>query len=356
MPKQQDRIIVADIGGTNGRFALAEVEGGPEGGGAKSGPEGGKVHLHQAQTLDNAAYSSLAELLGDYIGRLDGAVPERACLAIAGPSDGRHGTMVNLPWRMDAEELEQRFGLADVRLVNDFAAQAAMVCRLPEDETHCLNPGVDGGEDVAAAVIKGPVAVCGPGTGLGVGLSVPTENGRIVVRTEGGHVRFSASTPLERELRQYLKPDSGYLAAEDAWSGPGIARIYRFFCDRAGEPCRYDSPAAISAAALDGSDTLCREALDCFLGGLGATAGDVVLAHGATGGLYLAGGILPQILPLLEQSDFLARFFDHGPLEDYLRAVPVHLVTSGTTALRGAAHLYFDARAAVTTRQSATRS
>ena len=332
MTGQQDRIVVADIGGTNGRFALAVVEG---------GGEGREVRLEQVETLDNAAYPGLAELVGDYLGRLDGAAPARACLAIAGPSDGRRGVMVNLPWSLDAGELERRFDLADVRLVNDFAAQAAMVHRLPDEDVHCLNP-VDGQGNGRGGRGEGPMAVCGPGTGLGVGLSVPAGGGRAVVCTEGGHMRFAATTPLERELQLFLAPDGGYLAAEDAWSGPGIVKVYRFLCERAGEPCRHDSPADISAAALKGDDPRCRETLDCFLAGLGAIAGDVVLAHGATGGLYLAGGILPQVLPLLERSEFLARFYDHGPLEDYLRAVPVYLVTSGTTALRGAAHLYFD--------------
>lgn len=314
------RLLVADIGGTNGRFGIAEVD-----------ERTGIITLNQARRYLNENFEDLGSLLNTYLSTLQEDIPGSACLAIAGPNDGRSGYMVNLDWEIDAFNLEQVSSVPRIQLVNDFAAQAAAVLRLGASDVVCLHQGTPA---------AGGIAVIGPGTGLGVAALTPGIN-RKVVSAEGGHMSWAPVGEQERALCDYLRPRVEYLCVETLLSGAGLVRIYEFLNRDAPEALVPHSAAEIIAAALFGSDANCIECVQMFLGILGSVAGDIVLAQGATAGVYLGGGILPRLESLVADSALLERFQSKGPLSPYMQDIPVNLITAENTALLGAAALFY---------------
>ena len=316
------RILVADIGGTNSRFAVAERTAGRAG-----------VTLQQLRNYENADFSSLHEVLHGYLNALDKPAPAHACLAVAGPNDGRSGYMINLNWKLDAAALERESPLQQVWLVNDFAALAASLPTLASTDVQVLYRAEPG---------PGPRAVLGPGTGLGVAALLPVAGaGPMVLSTEGGHMSLAPGSALEQEFCDYLTltTEVEYRCAETVLSGTGLLRLYRFLCQRAGRDAEPLSPSTVTARALAGSDAHCSAAIAHFLAMLGAVAGDIALVQGATGGVYLGGGILPRILPLVADSELIPRFQAKGPLRAYMEKIPVNVITADTPALLGAALL-----------------
>lgn len=313
-------LVVADIGGTNGRFALASQD-----------PSSGELTLAQLRSYQGGNEEGLTRLVQKYLAEID-TPPKAMCLGMAGPNDGRSGFMVNRDWTVNAAELEEHCGLDEIVLVNDFEALSAGVPFLQSDDYLVLNEGKAG---------RGPISVVGPGTGLGVGLVLTGGQHNRVISTEAGHMAFTPERMLERELLHYLSPGGEYVAAETILSGPGLVRIHQFLSHRAGEPEQLLTPARITGAALAASDVRCQDVVALFLDCLGSYAGDTALAHGATGGLYLGGGVLPRLTALLPSSAFMSRFVDKGPLRGYLSEIPVKLITADFVALSGAARLYW---------------
>ncbi len=311
-------LIVADVGGTNGRFAVATRD-------------GGRFRLSGQRNFDNAGLESFEQLFGLYLEALGGAAPREACLAIAAPNDGRSGLMPNRGWLVDAAALERRFGFSRVRLVGDFVALAATLPGLEERDSLVLRraPGMAGA----------PVSVLGPGTGLGVALVCGSGEARSIIGTEGGHMSFAPATEEEWALRGFIARGHSHVDAERVLSGAGLARIHEFLLEREGARAPRRSAADITAAARAG-DELCQRALRLFFSILGGVAGDIALAHGARGGVYLGGGILPGVAALLRGSDFNRRFCAKGPMSGYVEAIPVRLLTADDLALHGAARLY----------------
>jgi glucokinase len=313
------RLLVADIGGTNGRFALASVD-----------DDSGQISLSQVRSFLNSEFSDLKALLGRYLSSLEGEVPGAACMAVAGPNDGRSGFMVNLDWEIDAGELEKNLPLGRIQFVNDFAALAAAVPRLAAEDLLSLH---------AAPAGPGCISVIGPGTGLGVAALAPGSPPQVLA-TEGGHMSWAPADARERELADYLRSSVEYLCVETVLSGLGLVRIYEFLCSGVGGSAVHRSPADITELAVQGSDARCVEAVQIFLAVLGGVSGDIVLAQGATGGVYFGGGILPRIAPLVAGSELLSRLQARGPLTRYMENIPVHLITADNPALTGAAALF----------------
>ncbi len=312
-------LLVADIGGTNGRFGLASVDG-----------DSGQISLSQVRSFRNAEFRGLETLLGVYLSTLEGETPNAACLAVAGPNDGRSGFMVNLDWQIDAGELEKTLPLARIQLVNDFAALAASVPRLGAEELLALHTAEAG---------SGCIAVIGPGTGLGVAALTPGSN-RQVISAEGGHMSWSPTDARERELADYLRPAVEYLCVETVLSGGGLVRMYEFMSQCAQGSSAQLNPADITERALAGSDAGCVNAVQMFLAIVGSVSGDIALVQGATGGVYLGGGILPRLAPLIPGSELVSRFQAKGPLSPYMKDIPLRLITADNPALTGAAALF----------------
>ncbi len=309
---------MADVGGTNGRFGIASF-----------GSDG--VELSRTQKYSNAGLSNFGELLSLYLEELGSDAPRAACFATAGPNDGRRGLLTNLGWELDAGALESEFGLEDILFVNDFKALARMAPELPESGSIPVN-------DVSAND-TGPVTVIGPGTGLGVALVLREPGGLITVGTEGGHMAFAPGNDLEVALRNHLAREFDHVYSELLLSGNGLCRIHDFLVGERGSGEAGLSAADITDRAL-ADDADCIASVQLFLSILGSVAGDVVLCHGALGGVFLGGGIVRRVIPLLETSDLCERFRAKGRMQEYMSSIPIRLITAEQVARRGAARLY----------------
>jgi glucokinase len=315
-------LIVADVGGTNARFALVtEVP-------AET------VKLEYVRVFESSSFSGFTDLLDSYIATLDGVKPRGACLSIAGPIIGDSVNLTNLRWDFSIEAERKRFDLQRLVCINDFASLSYSVLSLTASEQRVIKPGVHQPQL--------PRLVMGPGTGLGVAGLVHSASGWLPVPGEGGHVTFAPSTPGELEIRRAIAPDDEHISLERFLSGPGLVNLHRALCEIQGKTYEPMNPADISSAALDGADPLCVEAIEVFCEILGSAAGNACLMFGAVGGVYLGGGILPRIEGLLLSSRFAARFVDKGRMQPLLQQVPVTLMKSDQASLRGAANWMMD--------------
>lgn len=313
--------IVADIGGTNARFAIAQPA------------AGGGYELQCLKVVDCQQFAGFDAAFHHWIEGLDQPVPERACIAAAGPVDrtdaGGRVYMTNLGWSICAESLRKEFGLKHLELINDFAALALSLPKLGGDDYRVLRdvPRVEGAQ----------MAVLGPGTGLGVaGLAV--EDGRYhVLAGEGGHANLAPANERDLQLLQILMRQRQPVFNEWVLSGNGLVNLYRAVCELNGKPAEDLTPPDIGSRGLDGSDPLCRETLIDFLNFLGSAAGDAALYIGARGGVFLGGGILPRIAELLPESQLEQRFLDKGRVEGWMQSVPLYALNAGFQALIGAA-------------------
>jgi len=295
--------ILADIGGTRARFALCDRDGG----------------IRNATTLASADFPDLASAMAAYLSRQSPAVkPARAALAVAGPvTDGRVA-MTNRDWSLSPADLRGTLALDEVAVVNDFAAIAAAVPDLKGDDLKQVGGG--------GARPDAPVAVLGPGTGLGVSALIPTGTGWLPLATEGGHVTLAASTERESAVIARLRSRFGHVSAERALSGPGLLNLYTALAAIEGARPGPTTPEAVSEQALSNGDPLCAEAVAMFCAFLGTVASDLALSLGALGGVYIAGGIVPSWGDAFARSGFRERFESKGRFAQYLGSIPTFVV------------------------------
>jgi glucokinase len=312
------RVLAGDIGGTHTRLALAQLD-------------GTQVTVEQVLRVDNAERDGPEASIADLLAQ--GGPVDACCLAVAGPTDGLRARFTNLSWLLDANELSKRFSMP-VRLVNDFAAvgwglNALQAANLSELQTGSMVPG-------AARV------ALGAGTGLGVTFCAPRGRFHVPLDSEGGHIGFAAVDAEQDRLLTYLREEHGRVSVERLLSGPGIVSLYRFSLRESG--CRDSEvfadpqPArAISQAALTGNDTEAVRALRLFARIYGQVAGDLALLVRAEAGVFLAGGIAPQVRTLLEKGDFIAGFHAKGRFSHWMRQLPVRIILDTDIGLKGAA-------------------
>jgi glucokinase len=309
--------LLADIGGTNARFALQA----PGGAFADIEVLACRDHDHVKDAID--AYLARAAARGHATEGI-----RHAALAIANPVEGDIVSMTNHHWRFSIAGLKDACGLATLLVVNDFAALAQALPHLDA----CGRERIGGAD--AVPIGARPLGLIGPGPGLGVSGVVPTGDGRwSALAGEGGHASFAPVTRAEMRLLDALWEEHGHVSAERLLSGPGLEAIHRVL---AGESL---GAADITARALDGSCAACRATVDAFCAILGSVAGNVALTLGATGGMYIGGGIVPRLGALFHASAFRERFEGKGRLRPYLARIPTWLVTEPYPALRGAAAL-----------------
>jgi len=325
--KSNETILVADVGGTNARLAVAHLVSEQ----TASAPELAPT-LSDFKSFPCADFHTLEDVLALYLADLKVATPPNACLAVAGPISGDTAHLTNLGWHPQSQTIATRFGFNAVDLVNDFAALARSTTVLGTEDLLELRRG-----DPAKG---GPVSVMGPGTGFGLALLVPHKNGCSIVSGEGGHIGLVPCGDLETQVWTALQKNMGRVTVETLLSGVGLMRIYRELCHlKKISPLNYD-PRTISYQALDNGDEICLQTLDLFCSILGSVVGDIVLSQGATGGVFLGGGILPKISEFLVRSKFVERFLDKPPMQDFVAKAPVHLITAPDAALKGAALLF----------------
>lgn len=307
--------LIADIGGTNVRFALVRP----------GAPPSDVVAMRCADFAGPAAAARayLAKVAPD-------AAPRRAAFAVASPVVGDWVELTNSPWHFSVDAVRRDLGLERFDVVNDFTAVALSVRHLgPGDLV-----GIGGGPAVAGA----PVAVLGPGTGLGVAGLVPTAAGAWVpLATEGGHATLPAATDREAAVLTVLRARFGHVSAERVLSGPGLVNLYEAIAAVDGITPVYTQADAITGRALDGSCPVCADTLATFFAMLGTVAGNLALSLGARGGVFLAGGILPRMTEAFQASGFRTRFEDKGRFRPYLAAIPIHLIIHPQPAFAGLA-------------------
>ena len=310
--------LLADVGGTNARFAWQAAAGAP---------------LQDVRTLPCAGHDSLEAAMRAYLAETAHPVPVLAAVGIANPVTGDRVQMTNHHWSFSIEALRQALGFERLRVINDFTALALALPHLPAHELRQVGGG--------AAQPGAAIGLVGAGTGLGVSGLLPLGPRWLPLAGEGGHVSLPAETPLEAELVAVLRGRHGRVSAERVLSGPGLRALHHALGVVCGEPAALqDAPeaAAIVEAAQAGRDARCVQVLDLFCGWLGTVAGDLALTLGARGGVYIGGGIVPRLGTAFDRSPFRARFEAKGRFESYLREIPVQLILSPTSpALRGAA-------------------
>ena len=301
--------VLGDIGGTNARFTIA----------GRPGELGDIVNFRTAD------FATFDDALRGYLDQNPDKEVTRAAVAVAGLVSDGAAVMTNLNWTVSARALKDDFGYEAASVVNDFAANAMAVPLLQPDDVESINAG--------RAVESAPVAVIGPGTGLGVAALVPGEDGPAVVPTEGGHVAMAPADDEEYELLRILRREFGHVSAERVLSGQGIVNLYRALAAVRNSPAVFADPAEITGAV--DSDALAAETLSRFFAMLGGFVGDTALTLGARGGVYLMGGILPRLGERLQASSFLDRVQAKGRFRDYLREIPIKLAVHENPALLG---------------------
>jgi glucokinase len=295
------------------------------------------------ETLPNHNFESLSAIIKQFLAE-ETTIPQTACFGVAGPVRHRQADLTNLPWHISAPDIEDTFGWP-VRLLNDLQAIAYAIPHLASNDLLTLNKG--------DADPTGPIAVIAPGTGLGEAFL--TWNGRSYQpsASEGGHVSFGPTTPLQIELLAYLQPRLGHISYERVCSGVGIPNIYAFLRNSG----RYDEPdwlrqklnaaddktPVIVNTALAQKAPICEAVLDLFVEILGSEAGNLALQMMASGGVYVGGGIPPRILSHLQNGRFMRHFIDKPPHSDLLQDTAVHVIRNPKVALYGAAYAAIEA-------------
>lgn len=324
-------LLVGDIGATKTVLALFSAEAGL------------RAPLAE-RTFPSAHYASLEELAREFLAQVDPDV-ERAVFGVAGPVVAGRAEITNLPWMLDEAELQRELHLPTVRLLNDLEVAAYAVPLLQADDLYPLNVG--------QPVAGGTIALIAPGTGLGEAYLTWDGSRYRSYASEGGHTDFGPNTPLEVGLLHYLQERFGHVSYERICCGQGLPNIYAYLRDSgyAEEPAwlaerlaRADdrTPVIVGGALADEPSELCTAALNTFVSILGAEAGNQALKLGATGGVYLGGGIPPRILPALKQNRFMEGFLNKGRLSDLLERIPVNVILNRRVALLGAVHYGFE--------------
>ncbi len=311
--------LSGDVGGTHTRLQLGRVAG------------GAPQPLLQ-ETYASAEHPSLAAAVQAFLAQPQaqalGGRLAAACFAVAGPVQEGRAWLTNLPWYVEASELAGELGVDRVEVLNDFVAAAYGIQALASSDQVVLQPGV--------TAPHGTQVILGAGTGLGVAALVWTEEGTQAVASEAGHMDFAPLGPRQTGLARALADRYGRVSYERVLSGAGLEAVDLYLQAQAGLTPRQRPAGEITALALAGQDPVADQALDLFVAVYGAFAGNVALAFLATGGVYLAGGIAPKILPRLMGAAFLEPFCAKGRFADRLRAIPVMVVLDEGVGLKGA--------------------
>ncbi|MBI3768265.1 MAG: glucokinase [Deltaproteobacteria bacterium] len=318
-------VLAGDIGGTKTALAIHAVD------------AAGTVTLVRDRTFASRDYAGLEEVIAAFLVERDERIAS-AAFGIAGPVVDDAVITTNLPWRIERRRLSEGLGGAPVRLMNDLESTAYGALFLPPDDVVTLSPGV---------ARPGHRAVIAAGTGLGQAFLYHHGDHYTPVATEGGHADFAPCSPLEDDLLAFLRSRFGRVSYERIVSGPGLQNVFHFLDERLGRPvapeirarmAHEDPSAVIGAAAVAGASPTCREAVDLFLSVYGAQAGNLALTVMATGGVYVAGGIVAKLLPLLPGSAFMHAFVAKGRYEALMSEIPVWVIVNPRTALIGAVH------------------
>lgn len=310
-------VLLGDIGGTNARFAVLPAPGEP-------------VHL-LPRTL-TAQTPSPVEAIRIALEGYEGAAPRSAMIAVATRVDAPAIRLTNAHWVIDAEAIGKALGLERVSLVNDYTPVAASVTVLSEERGDLAPLG-----NVAPAG-NGARVVLGPGTGLGAGAIVPVEDRFAILATEAGHMEFGPANEEENAIWPHLERLDGRISGEVVLSGPGLFRIVKALAAHRCVECPFTRPNDVLDAARQG-DELAKAALELFSSWLGRYAGDLALTFESSGGVFIAGGIAPRMVDILQNGGFRDAFNRKAPHRAWAERVPAYVITNPEPALQGLAAL-----------------
>jgi glucokinase len=311
-------IVAVDIGGTHARFALARIE------------NGRVARLDEEVTLKTAEHASLQTAWEEFGRRAGRTLPPAAGIAIAGPVQGEVLKLTNNPWVVRPALISQTLEVERFSLVNDFGAVAHAVAQL-EDEHFGHLSGPD-----RPLPADGVISIVGPGTGLGVA-QLLRRNGRYhVIETEGGHIDFAPLDALEDKILACLRDSYGRVSVERIAAGMGLTNVHKALSMIEERPIPRRDEKALWADALAGTDSLASAAFDRYCLSLGAIAGDIALAQGASA-VVIAGGLGQRIANHLPRSGFHGRFIAKGRFERQMGELPIKLITHPQPGLFGAA-------------------
>lgn len=308
--------LVADIGGTNARFAIV------------TGKKNQQFQVEQIQVLSAKELPTFAEALHAYLATT-GVQPRAICVAIAGPILGDQVRMTNLNWTFSRQAMAKKFGVEHFVVMNDFAAVASASAQVTDEHLITIKDGIE--------IPSSNKAVFGAGTGLGVAGLVHYHGTWVPVPSEGGHINIAPATDLEADIIKAAMTEFDHVSAEAFVSGPGLVNIYQSLCavhDVQPDPIQ---PAQITEGALAGSDALLTETLTTFCSFSGSFAGNLALLYGAQGGVFMAGGVMPRFADFLIASPFSERFNNKGVMSHYVEPIPAKLMVHPETAFIGAA-------------------
>jgi glucokinase len=301
--------LIADIGGTNARFALMQEDG-----------------SYVSKVLQCADYRDVIGAARAFLETVD-EKPRHGAFCVATAVTGDRVSLTNNSWSFSIEDVRQALELGTLQVVNDFTAVAMSMPFLQEKDRRQIG----GGRPLEGA----PVAVVGPGTGLGVSGLVPFRGRWISLAGEGGHATFSPATEREAAITARLRRRFDHVSFERVLSGMGLVNLYEGINEIDGHVRPHYKPHEITEQALAGADPAAREALELFCSILGNVAGNVALTLGARGGVFIGGGIPPRLGSFLDDSPFRARFVSKGRLSYFLEPIPTYLITHELPAFVG---------------------
>ncbi|ARJ56462.1 glucokinase [Campylobacter cuniculorum] len=306
--------LLADIGGTNARFALERAQN----------------QIEHIEVLACNDYDTVVDAVKAYLAKLGNPRVKLGAFAIANPVIGDWVQMTNHHWAFSIETTKQALDLDILILINDFTAQAYAISKMSDEYLMQVGGTL---QDICA-----PKVVLGPGTGLGVSGLIPCDDGAyIALAGEGGHVSFAPFDDTEIMIWQYAKKKYGHVSAERFLSGSGLVLIHEALANREGIKTPKMTPKLISEQALSGESPLCRLTLDIFCAMLGTLSSNLALILGARSGVYLCGGIIPRFIDYFKTSPFRVRFENKGRFDAYLAAIPVYVVLAKYPGISGVA-------------------
>lgn len=324
-------VLAADVGGTHATFRISEQL------------ADGSFLTVAEKSYSSREFENFDSLMTRLFSSSDtlAARPQlaAACIAVAGPVENGVATLTNLGWKVNAADIEKKFALKSLRLINDFHAAGHGVMTLGEQSLISLQ--------AAEPVANGTVAVIGAGTGLGVAILERDGEGYRVLPSEAGHADFAPTDELQDQLMIYLRRTYGRVSWERVISGPGLMRIFSFLQDSGyGVPSKQmqeatqrsiiDYAGVISDFGIHKRDQLAVRALDLFINAYGSFAGNIALTTLARGGVYIAGGVAPQIVGRMKEGGFRRAFTGKGTFASLLSGIPVKVVMDAQVGLRGA--------------------
>ena len=314
----QELVLVADIGGTNTRFALAERD--------VSDPSA-RPSVHEFHKSSGDAHECFADAVRSYLD-LTGANPHKAVLAAAGPVIDGEVEFTNRDWSIKASDISTKTGIQTVTLINDFVAMARSAPILNDSEQHKIRTGV--------AVTSAPLVVAGPGTGLGMAMVSPLGADYLVLGGEGGHQAFSPQSQLEFDVWKILHDQYGYVSNERVCAGMAFEDVFKAMCAIYDDTRTELQPAEVLELANAG-DKLCRDYCQLRANVAMTAIGDTALSIAAKGGVWIAGGVALRLKAYFETEEAIKRFASRGRMSSLMEDIPIYMISSDEAALIGAA-------------------